>query len=54
MPIQPIEVEEVVKGGPGIAFISYPEVLAKFDFAPNLFAILFFLMLVTLGMGAAM
>ena len=27
-------VEKVVKSGAGLAFVSYPEVLAKFDFAP--------------------
>jgi len=46
-------VDQVVKSGAGLAFVSYPEVLAKFDFAPQLFAVLFFLMLITLGMGSA-
>ena len=48
-----LPVEEVVKSGAGLAFVSYPEVLAKFDFVPQLFAVLFFLMLITLGMGSA-
>jgi len=49
-----VEIEEVVKlSPPGLAFVTYPEVLAKFDFAPQFFAILFFLMLVTLGLGSA-
>ena len=26
---------QVVKSGAGLAFVSYPEVLAKFDFAPQ-------------------
>jgi len=48
-----VPVEKVVKSGAGLAFISYPEVVAKFDFAPQLFAVLFFLMLITLGLGTA-
>ena len=30
-----IEVEEVVKSGPGLAFISYPDAIAKFDWVPQ-------------------
>ena len=48
-----LPVEEVVKSGAGLAFVSYPEVLAKFDFVPQVFAVLFFLMLITLGLGSA-
>ena len=32
---------------------SYPSALAKFDVVPQLFSVLFFLMLVTLGLGSA-
>ena len=46
-------VKDVVKSGAGLAFISYPEVISKFDFCPQLFAVLFFLMLITLGLGSA-
>ena len=48
-----LPVEDVVKSGAGLAFVSYPEVLAKFDFMPQVFAVLFFLMLITLGLGSA-
>jgi len=48
-----LDITEVVKSGGGLAFVSYPEVLAKFTFAPQLFAVLFFLMLITLGLGSA-
>lgn len=48
-----VPIEKVVKSGAGLAFISYPEVVAKMDFAPQLFAVLFFLMLITLGLGTA-
>jgi len=48
-----LDVKDVVKSGGGLAFVSYPEVLAKFTFAPQLFTVLFFLMLITLGLGSA-
>ena len=46
------DIANVVKGGAGLAFISYPEAIAKFKFLPQLFAVLFFLMLLVLGMGS--
>jgi len=48
-----VPIEETIKSGAGLAFISYPEVVSKFEFCPQLFAVLFFLMLITLGMGSA-
>uniref|UniRef100_A0A336MM73 Transporter n=1 Tax=Culicoides sonorensis TaxID=179676 RepID=A0A336MM73_CULSO len=42
----------VVKGGPGLAFISYPDAIAKFDWFPQGFSVLFFFMLYTLGIGS--
>ncbi|KAG7162061.1 sodium-dependent nutrient amino acid transporter 1-like [Homarus americanus] len=47
------DVKDVVRGGSGLAFISYPEALGKFDWAPQVFAVLFFLMMFTLGLGTA-
>lgn len=29
------DIESVVNGGPGLAFISYPEAIARFDFMPQ-------------------
>lgn len=29
------DISQVVNGGPGLAFISYPEAIARFDFAPQ-------------------
>merc|ERR1712173_21109 len=46
------EVEDVVKSSAGPAVISYPEVLASFP-ASNFFSVVFFLMLITLGLGSA-
>ena len=45
--------DDVVKSGAGLAYISYPEVISKFEVAPQLFSVLFFLMLITLGFGSA-
>ena len=46
-----VEVDEVVKSGTGLAFISYPTAIGKFEWMPQLFSVLFFLMLITLGLG---
>lgn len=47
------DVSKVIKsGGAGLAFISYPEAIAKFQFVPQLFSVLFFLMLFVLGIGS--
>jgi len=48
-----VPVKDVVKSGAGLAFVSYPEVISKFDIAPQFFSVLFFLMLITLGFGSA-
>lgn len=45
------DISSVVRAGTGLAFISYPEALAKFTVVPQLFAVLFFLMLFVLGIG---
>lgn len=45
------DISSVVKGGTGLAFISYPEAISKFTFVPQLFSVLFFVMLFTLGIG---
>lgn len=45
------DISSVVRAGAGLAFVSYPEALAKFTVVPQLFAVLFFLMLFVLGIG---
>jgi len=47
------DIRSVVRGGPGLAFVSYPDAIAKFDAVPQLFAVLFFIMLYVLGAGSA-
>ncbi|XP_060654099.1 sodium-dependent nutrient amino acid transporter 1 [Drosophila nasuta] len=46
------DISKVVNGGPGLAFISYPDAIAKFKVLPQLFSVLFFLMLFVLGIGS--
>lgn len=44
-------VDEVVQQGPGLAFIVFPDVVTRLPLPP-LWSILFFVMLITLGMGS--
>ncbi|XP_073845902.1 sodium-dependent nutrient amino acid transporter 1-like isoform X2 [Musca autumnalis] len=46
------DIGSVVKGGAGLAFISYPDAIAKFQSLPQIFSVLFFLMLFVLGIGS--
>ncbi len=47
------KVADVVSGGLGLAFVTYPTVISLLPFAASLFGILFFLMLLTLGIDSA-
>ena len=46
------DVSQVVQHGPGLAFISYPAAISQFKTIPQLYAVLFFLMLYLLGVGS--
>ena len=43
----------ITGGGATLAFVTYPYILSEFDWCPQLFSVLFFLMLFTLGLGSA-
>ncbi|XP_020706820.2 sodium-dependent nutrient amino acid transporter 1-like [Athalia rosae] len=47
------DISKVVRGGTGLAFVSYPDAIAKFSILPQAFSFLFFLMLYVLGIGSA-
>lgn len=47
------DIKTVVRGGTGLAFISYPDALSRFTVVPQLFAVLFFIMMFVLGTGSA-
>ncbi|XP_068085176.1 sodium- and chloride-dependent glycine transporter 2-like [Anabrus simplex] len=46
-----MEVDDVVDSGPGLAFIAYPEAVLRMPL-PQLWSVLFFLMLYILGLGS--
>ncbi|XP_067628891.1 sodium-dependent nutrient amino acid transporter 1-like [Eurosta solidaginis] len=46
------DIGTVVRGGTGLAFISYPDAISKFKTLPQIFSVLFFLMLFILGIGS--
>lgn len=45
------DIATVVKGGTGLAFVSYPDAIAKFDWIPQVFSAFFFVMLFIIGVG---
>lgn len=45
------DITAVVQGGTGVAFVSYPDAIAKFELVPQIFAAVFFFMLFVLGIG---
>lgn len=47
------DISNVVRGGAGLAFVSYPDAIAKFTWLPQFFSALFFFMLAVLGVGSA-
>lgn len=48
-----LPVSEVVKSGPQLAFVTYPTIIRLLPFGSVVFGVLFFLMLLTLGIDSA-
>lgn len=48
-----VKVADVAAGGPGLTFVTYPTIISNLPFWQPLFGVLFFLMLLTLGIDSA-
>ena len=48
-----VPVSEVAKGGPGLAFVAYPEAISHMPVAPRLFGAVFFLTLIVAGLSSS-
>lgn len=49
--IQNKRLEDVVEGGPGLVFVTYPQAISLMPF-PSFWAVIFFFMLFTLGIDS--
>lgn len=47
--------DDTVQGGPGLAFVAYPEAVTYFkgQYLPQIFSVIFFAMMLTLGIGSS-
>lgn len=52
--VMKVDIREVTKSYMGLAFIAYPEAIAKFDFIPQFFSLVFFFMLFLFCVGSNM
>ncbi len=48
-----VGVDKVVAAGPGLAFVTYPTIISLLPFGAAFFGVLFFIMLLTLGIDSA-
>lgn len=46
-------IHEVVNSGPGLIFVSFSDAISNFTYVPQLLSVLFFSMLLTLGIGSS-
>lgn len=52
--VMKVDIKDVTKSYMGLAFIAYPEAIAKFDFMPQFFSVIFFFMLFLFCIGSNM
>lgn len=52
--VMKVDIKDVTKSFMGLAFIAYPEAIAKFDFIPQFFSVVFFFMLFLFCVGSNM
>lgn len=52
--VMKVDIREVTKSYMGLAFIAYPETIAKFEFMPQFFSFIFFFMLFLFCVGSNM
>lgn len=52
--IMKVDIKDVTKSYMGLAFIAYPEAIAKFDVMPQFFSLIFFFMLFLFCIGSSM
>lgn len=52
--VMKVDIKDVTKSYMGLAFIAYPEAIAKFDFIPQFFSVVFFFMLFMFCVGSNM
>lgn len=46
-------ISEVISGGPGLVFITFSDAISNFAYVPQLLAVMFFIMLLTIAGGSA-
>lgn len=52
--VMKVDIKDVTNSYMGLAFIAYPEAIAKFDFIPQFFSVVFFFMLFLFCVGSNM
>lgn len=48
-----VDIKDVATEGPGLVFVVYPEAIAAMPGSPAFFSLIFFLMLLTIGLDSS-